>query len=359
MINSNSPLLLFSTSTSTIFSLLLFSSFLSSFLPFYFQTLIERRPYHTCLPIPGRNFGEKAVMPLSSTSHLARVTRAVCRQVPRSVLNGLSGNKVAEANAPDYQKAVDQHAAYMEHLVEAIGLGEQGVYVCDADENHPDCVFVEDTAVVSSPTSAVSTSIGVESRRGEEKVVLDALLECGVSDVLNMRSVSGAHLDGGDVLFTGRHVFVGLSSRTNMLGCEVLRKSFPPGVPIVPVQVVDNLHFKCSITAVDENNLVVANTDVGRSLVRNALGALGDGDAEYTVHFVENDIAANILRCNHVLIVPEGVRKESRQVYDKIAKNVPGIDELSYVDNSEFVKIDGSLTCRSVLLWDDSNEDKE
>ena len=86
------------------------------------------------------------------------------------MLNGLSGNKVAEANAPDYQKAVDQHAAYMEHLVEAIGLGEQGVYVCDADENHPDCVFVEDTAVVSSPTSAVSTSIGVESRRGEEKL---------------------------------------------------------------------------------------------------------------------------------------------------------------------------------------------
>ena len=36
-------------------------------------------------------------------------------------------------------------------------------------------------------------------------------------------------------------------------------------------------------------------------------------------------------------------------MYDKIAKNVPGIDELSYVDNSEFVKIDGSLTCRSVL----------
>ena len=293
-----------------------------------------------------------------SVSHLARVTRAICRQVPRSVLNGLSGNKAAEANAPDYQKAVDQHAEYMEHLREAIGRGKQGVYVCDPDENHPDCVFVEDTAVVSGPTSAVSTSIGAESRRGEEKVVLDALLECGVTDVLNMRKVNGAHLDGGDVLFTGRHVFVGLSSRTNMLGCELLRESFPSDIPIVPVPVVNNLHFKCSITAVDENNLVVAETDVGRSLLRNALGALGNQGASYAVHYVENDIAANIVRCNHVLIVPEGVGKESRHVYDKIAKNVPGIEKVSYVDNSEFVKIDGSLTCRSVLLWRNSKVDK-
>ena len=58
--------------------------------------------------------------------------------------------------------------------------------------------------------------------------------------------------------------FVGLSSRTNMLGCEVLRESFPSDIPIVPVPVVNNLHFKCSITAVDENNLVVAETDVGQ-----------------------------------------------------------------------------------------------
>ena len=155
------------------------------------------------------------------------------------MLNGLSGNKVAEANAPDYQKAVDQHAVYG-HLVEAIGLGEQGVYVCDADENHPDCVLLKIRRLSAARQIPLVPLLSrVSAWRRKSCTRCSPGVRC--NDVLNMRSISGAHLDGGDVLFTGRHVFVGLSSRTNMLGCEVLRKSFPPGVPIVPVQVVDNL----------------------------------------------------------------------------------------------------------------------
>jgi dimethylargininase len=33
-----------------------------------------------------------------------------------------------------------------------------------------------------------------------------------------------ATLDGGDVLYTGKHVFVGLSHRTNQRGADVLSK---------------------------------------------------------------------------------------------------------------------------------------
>lgn len=33
-----------------------------------------------------------------------------------------------------------------------------------------------------------------------------------------------ATLDGGDVLYTGEHLFVGLSRRTNQRGAEVLRE---------------------------------------------------------------------------------------------------------------------------------------
>jgi N-dimethylarginine dimethylaminohydrolase len=34
-------------------------------------------------------------------------------------------------------------------------------------------------------------------------------------------------LDGGDVLFTGREILVGLSSRTNLAGVEAVRAAFP------------------------------------------------------------------------------------------------------------------------------------
>jgi dimethylargininase len=33
-----------------------------------------------------------------------------------------------------------------------------------------------------------------------------------------------ATLDGGDVLYTGEHLFVGLSHRTNQRGADVLKK---------------------------------------------------------------------------------------------------------------------------------------
>ena len=47
--------------------------------------------------------------------------------------------------------------------------------------------------------------------------------------------VEPALLDGGDVLFTGREIFVGLSSRTNKEGVGSLAKAFSK----YPVTAVD------------------------------------------------------------------------------------------------------------------------
>jgi N-dimethylarginine dimethylaminohydrolase len=44
-----------------------------------------------------------------------------------------------------------------------------------------------------------------------------------------------ALMDGGDVLFTGRELFVGLTSRTNKDGVESLAKAFPK----YPVTAID------------------------------------------------------------------------------------------------------------------------
>ena len=48
-----------------------------------------------------------------------------------------------------------------------------------------------------------------------------------------------ALLDGGDVLFTGREIFVGLSSRTNKEGVESLAKAFPK-YPVTSVDMGDS-----------------------------------------------------------------------------------------------------------------------
>lgn len=246
---------------------------------------------------------------------------------------------------------------YVDALTKAIGRGEKSIYMCDADQTHPDCVFVEDAAVITGPTSAVSTNIGALSRRGEEPAVRAAMLECGINDIIKMKDFANATLDGGDVLFTGRHVFVGLSSRTNQAGVDVLRRSFPLDIPVFAIPVIDNLHLKCAITPVNDRHLIVAGTNEGKSILRQIFNML-DSDHGYEPFFVENAAAANVVRCNSTLIVPEGVSAESSRIYEtvvKLSQRQLGFEnpvtDIIPVNNSEFTKLDGSLTCRSVLLW--------
>ncbi len=70
----------------------------------------------------------------------------------------------------DVSRAREQHDRYRTELVTA---GYQ-IEVVPADEAHPDCVFIEDTAVVVRRVGVV-TFPGAETRRGETPPVAEAL----------------------------------------------------------------------------------------------------------------------------------------------------------------------------------------
>ena len=93
-------------------------------------------------------------------------TRALLRKPCRNLVLGLS---TAGLGVPDYEKALAQHAAYAD-VLRACGLA---VTILEADENFPDSVFIEDTAVLSEK-AAVITRPGASSRRGEETAVAEA-----------------------------------------------------------------------------------------------------------------------------------------------------------------------------------------
>ncbi|MEO0606252.1 MAG: hypothetical protein AAF211_32785 [Myxococcota bacterium] len=83
---------------------------------------------------------------------------AVVREVPDSFVSAL-------AETPrriSLTKARKQHARY----VEALRAAGAGVRVVPADEDHPDCPFVEDQAVVLG-SRALITRAGHPSRQGE------------------------------------------------------------------------------------------------------------------------------------------------------------------------------------------------
>ncbi len=62
----------------------------------------------------------------------------------------------------NYEKACEEHDQYIKTL-KKLGLE---VVLLEADESFPDCVFVEDTAVVCGDR-AILTNTGHVSRRGE------------------------------------------------------------------------------------------------------------------------------------------------------------------------------------------------
>ena len=87
-----------------------------------------------------------------------------------AMVNGITGHP--ELGAPDYEKALEQHRAYIETLRQC-GVD---VTVLPADEAYPDSCFLEDAAVLTK-YCAVITNPGAPSRKGETAAIEPAVAE--------------------------------------------------------------------------------------------------------------------------------------------------------------------------------------
>ncbi|XP_023607575.1 N(G),N(G)-dimethylarginine dimethylaminohydrolase 1 isoform X1 [Myotis lucifugus] len=178
-----------------------------------------------------------------------------------------------------------------------------------------------------------------------------------------------ATLDGGDVLFTGREFFVGLSKRTNQRGAEILADTFKD-YAVSTVPVADSLHLKSSCSMAGPNLIAIGSSEsaqkalkpLGRTSTRpDTMLGLGPSleitimqqmsDHRYDKLTVPDDMAANCIYLNipskgHVLLhrTPEEY-PESAKVYEKLKDYM-----LIPVSQSELEKVDGLLTCCSVLI---------
>lgn len=124
------------------------------------------------------------------------------------------------------ERAAEQHASYVAALKRIV----PDVIELPASEGCPDSVFVEDTAVCIGDTALI-TRPGAESRLGETDAVEKVLRDLGMHVAT---TPAHARLDGGDVLFTGSEIFVGISARTNQAGVTAVAACFPD-IPVTPV----------------------------------------------------------------------------------------------------------------------------
>jgi dimethylargininase len=284
-------------------------------------------------------FGTKDVVVRKNgrSGTLRNYNLALTRQVPQSFVNAISKHSQNEEPVcvPVAQK---QHDIYTEKLRFIVPT-----FCLPSLESFPDSVFLEDT-VVAIGKKAVISNMGHPSRRGEEASVREILLQLGVQ-VVDMKALNPkAFCDGGDVLFTGRHLFVGISERTNHSGLDVLQEVFD-SVKVVAVPLGDKaLHLKSVVTNLDDATLVAP------------IGALGDfviqqmrlEDRGYSFVRLPELRMCNVVSLNGSVLAQDAPCQESRGRLQRAAehRNL----KLEFVDTSEFAKCDGALTCCSILL---------
>jgi dimethylargininase len=154
-----------------------------------------------------------------------------------------------ERQAVDAELALEQWRRYTDAYRER---GWAVVEVPPADQ-HPDGVFVEDAVVVFGGT-AVLTSPGAASRRGEIDTVAESVEALGLTV---RRMEAPGTLEGGDVLKVGTTVYAGRSSRTNEEGIRQLTAIVEPlGYTVVEVPVTKVLHLKSALTALPDGTVI-------------------------------------------------------------------------------------------------------
>ena len=302
---------------------------------------------------------------------------AIAREIPNSFINALSAHHANNANdavdttnntsPPQDEGGVSLAISRQQHDNYLHTLRQHIPTIClPGLENHPDSVFVED-AVVAIGNTACLMQPGHVSRRGEVDSMETILEQLGmVHNLHDMRSSTDNNNnnhtecigDGGDVLYTGRHLFVGISHRTNESGFQFLKNAFAhefannhdsnSSIIAVPpvVQGKDVLHLKSAVTHLDEYTLLAPEGPVGDSV----LFAMKAKERGYDAIRLPDILSCNAVVVNGHVIAQDNANKcEVSKERIAIACQERGLG-LSFVDTSELAKKDAALTCCSVLL---------
>lgn len=229
-------------------------------------------------------------------------------------------------DAIDCARAQAQHDDYRAALSE---LGASVLRLDDAD-GFPDGVFVEDTALVLDE-AALLMRPGAESRRDEVAGIGEALSKYREL----VRIESPAAIDGGDIVVTGKRIFIGRSARTNSEGIASLgdlTKRF--GYSVHGVRMQGCLHLKSGCTALPDGRILINRAWIeGADLpacdfVEVPREEPWGGD----VAFVGDTVVA-------AAAYPRTIEILAREGY-----------RVRPVDVSEFAKAEGGVTCMSLIF---------
>lgn len=251
---------------------------------------------------------------------LIALTRAVPKSIAKCELTHLQRVPI------DFGTAERQHLFY-EKTLAALGCDVQRLPAAD---DYPDAVFIEDTAIVLDEL-AIITRPGAESRRAEVASTAAALAKHRPLVYLD----APATVDGGDVLRIGKRIYVGLSSRSNLVAVEQLRRAAEPfGYRVFPVEVGGCLHLKTAITALPDESVLVNPQWIDASLF----------DAESVIEVDPSEPnAANILAIGENVMCASAYPRTNERLTARGYRT-------HELDMRELAKAEGALTCCSIIV---------
>ncbi len=261
-------------------------------------------------------------IPTVADSYATRFCHAVTRRPSNSAVDGL---RARNTGMVDIHLMTKQHRDYRE----ALGSAGAQVNELPALPEFPDAQFVEDTALCL-PGLAVMMRPWAKTRRGEVPPMRAALSKFfdEIVDVVD------GFIEAGDILVTPFEVLVGLSTRTDQTGVDQLQsilndRGYAMRVWKTPPDV---LHFKTDCSLIDDNCILTTE--------RLLISGCFDGYQTLLVPSGE-ELAANMVRYNDYIIMPEGFPKTEALL------KAEGFKVLT-VGNSECAKIDGGMSCLSL-----------
>jgi len=240
--------------------------------------------------------------------------------------NFSQGITTSDLGKPDFKLALKQHDAYCE-ILRKCGVD---LIVLETDSLYADGCFVEDTAVLTEKI-AVITRPGAEKRRGEIESIEKIVIEYKKIE----RIEAPGTLDGGDIIRAEDHFLIGISDRTNEKGGRQLDKILSEyEYTAAPVMVKGGLHLKSGLNYIGDNTFLAIEQFSQLDELR-----------EYTIIPIDEDesYAANSLRVNDYLLIPKGFPKMKERI------KAAGFNFIE-VEITEFQKMDGGLTCLSLLF---------
>ncbi len=258
--------------------------------------------------------------------------RALVRSIPSSYTNALA--RFFGAGPTDVDLARQQQQHYVDTL-EANGVR---VHRLDADENHPDCMFVEDQAVVVDGHMLLPVP-GHPSRVAEQPPVAEFLMEA-LEGVQTCTMGGEARMDGGDIIRLGNLFFVGRSSRTNDLGIASLRSLLDFfGYELRIIDIPEHALHLTSISSTPTDTTILVPEGY---LKPEDFGTLPEGSELIWIPAKEAYGCNTIGLPNGKVMVAQGYPTVVNVLHER------GLETIE-IDMSEIRAADGSLTCCSIF----------